>query len=130
MTFTDYFGNPLDVGDVIVRPVSVYNSAPRLERATIEKIVPLVADPADTSANPSYLVRQDQLSKSSPTRFRILSDSGVICGPSTTLPDPQKQFVLTVRGEPDAYDIRIGRKPRASTVHNVAHVISVSAQEA
>jgi len=64
---TDYFDRPLAVGDRVVYPVQHGSSAASLNEGIVTGFVALIDHPS--GHYPHYLVREDQLNKSDPTKF-------------------------------------------------------------
>jgi hypothetical protein len=95
--FTDYFGQPVAVGDEIVYPESSGTNRACFGRYPIVKIIPLIPH----RSNPKQLMREDQQYASHATEY----------GPIASYPDPGKRFVVQVQrknryGPPRKYTIR------------------------
>jgi hypothetical protein len=119
MAFTDYFDNPINVGDEIVYP-AYYGSSAQLNRVTVDTIVPLIPHP---DANKNTLVRADHASKRSPnelTQFKSTIGWGQDAEP---LPD-EHRFVLVVR-ELLTYGPKAGQYGPRRSVTNIHNVIVV-----
>lgn len=79
MQYTDYFGQPIDVGDEIIYPLHSGSTTKCYGRFPILKIIPLIPH----IRNARYLMREDQLSHQYPTQYPMIED-------------PRKQYVVQV----------------------------------
>jgi hypothetical protein len=94
--YTDYFDQPIAVGDEIVYPETSGTNRACFGRYPIVKIIPLVPH----RLYPSSLMREDQMSRAHPTDYG-----------TATMVAPDKRFIVQVqkenwRGEPRKFAIR------------------------
>jgi hypothetical protein len=102
--FTDYFDQPIAVGDEVVWPTGTYNNPHALTRGPVIAIVPLV--PHRTSK--TNFMRADQAGRQYPTYY-------------PKPPSDDKAYILKVRGK----DWR--GQDKTVTVRTAANVIKVPA---
>lgn len=79
MQYTDYFGQPINIGDEIIYPLHSGSSRQCYGRFPILNIIPLV--PHIRSA--THLMREDQLGRRCPTYYPMIEDT-------------EKQYVVQV----------------------------------
>lgn len=135
MTYTDYLGNPIAVGDTIVYPTCSGSTAADLNLGQVTEILDLIpknpSDPKDTKAYlQADLKKQYQPNRWIATRFipddPQPTDSNKWYRKGTSVRDDSKAYVLRVRKLRSGYNSQYIEQDRASMVKNVDRVVVVT----
>ena len=135
MTYTDYLGNPIAVGDIIAYPTCTGSSSADMNLAVVTEILDLIPNyPNDLTKNTAYL--QSDLKKQPPPRRHITNrfipdDPQPANGSKWFLQgtyerDDSKAYVLRVRKLRDGYANRYRQQDRAVILKNVERAIVVT----
>lgn len=135
MTYTDYLGNPIAVGDKIVYPTQVGSSAANMNLAEVVEILDLIpnnpSDPDDASAQ----LATDARKAYSPRRLiatKFIPDdpqpanAGKWYRTGTFVRDDSKAYVLRIKKLRDAYSSQRIQENRINMLKNVDRVIVVT----
>lgn len=111
MTYTDYFNQPVAVGDRVVYPIAPGSSGARMQEGVIDAIIPLIPH-----RDGNGLMREDQQNRKDPTKIRA------------SLPD-EKKYVLRLMVKSDQYIKGQGYIPtnRRISVTNVKNIVKAPA---
>lgn len=135
MTYTDFLGNPIAVGDMIVYPACSGSTAADLNLGQVTEILDLIPkNPSDPNDTKAYL--QIDLNKQNPPSRRICTrfipddpqpaDAHRWYRKGTSERDDSKAYVLRVRKIRSGYTSEYIEQDRASMVKNVDRVVVVT----